>query len=190
MSISKKFIDSNDLLKDSYRLANKILASGFHPDFIVGVWRGGAPVGIAVQEFFKYHGFNCDHTSVVTSSYEGINQQSKTIKVHSLDYLIKTANAEDSLLIIDDVFDSGKSIAALIAEITQKSRKNIPHDIRIAVPWYKPQNSKVNFKPDYYLHETDEWLVFPHELEDLTEEEIMQGKPELNEISDLFKKKS
>ena len=35
---------------------SKILKSGFNPDFIVGVWRGGTPVGIAVQEFLDYFG--------------------------------------------------------------------------------------------------------------------------------------
>ena len=38
---------------------------------------------------------------------------------------------------------------------------------------------------DSYLHETDRWLVFPHELDGLSIEEIRANKPE---ISDLIEK--
>jgi hypothetical protein len=33
-------------------------------------------------------------------------------------------------------------------------------------------------KPDFYVYETDEWLVFPHEIDGLTPEEIRAHKPE------------
>ena len=39
-------------------------------------------------------------------------------------------------------------------------------------------------KPDYFLHETDKWLVFPHELEGLSAKEIIENKPELKELLD------
>ena len=52
--MEKVYISANDLLLDSFRLAEKIVASGFRPDFIIGVWRGGAPVGIAIQEYLEY----------------------------------------------------------------------------------------------------------------------------------------
>jgi hypothetical protein len=62
----------------------------------------------------------------------------------------------------------------------------MPKDVRIACPWYKPKNTKVAIKPDYYVHESDEWLVFPHELSGLTPEEIKQGKSDLTKIMDLL----
>ena len=107
--------------------------------------------------------------------------------MHGLHYLIDHANAEDSLLIVDDVFDSGRSIDALIKQIKKLARNNMPQDIRIACPWYKPKNSKVDIKPDYFIHESDEWLVFPHELSGLTQAEIAEGKPDLANILHLFK---
>jgi|TARA_Y100000310_G_scaffold243910_1_gene248589 hypothetical protein len=51
--VEKEYISAQSLLIDSYKLAKKVLDSGFKPDFIVGVWRGGAPVGIAVQEYME-----------------------------------------------------------------------------------------------------------------------------------------
>lgn len=53
MSNEKHFISAGTLLKDSMALGLKILRSGFRPSHIVGVWRGGAPVGIAVQEVLE-----------------------------------------------------------------------------------------------------------------------------------------
>ncbi len=182
----KVFITSQELLQDSFRLAHQVLESGFRPDFIIGIWRGGAPIGIAVQEYFDFKGIETDHIAVRTSSYYGIGKQSKEIKVHGLHYLIENANAENSLLIVDDVFDSGRSVDALIKQIKAQSRLNTPNDIRVACPWYKPANTQVDLKPDYFVKQSDEWLVFPHELSGLTPDELIEGKQELKAIKDIL----
>ncbi len=180
--MEKIFINAQDLLLDSFKLAVQIYESGFRPDFIIGIWRGGTPVGIAVQEYLDYKGVITDHIAIRTSLYTGINEQSKTVRVHGLHYIIENINAEDSLLIIDDVFDSGRSIKAAIEQLSANTRKNMPYNLKIACTWYKPSNNKVDLIPDYYIHETDKWLVFPHELAGLTIDEIKQGKPELAAI--------
>jgi len=184
--VDKVFITARQLLEDSFRLAHMIYQDGFHPQFIVGIWRGGTPVGIAVQEYFEYRQLETDHISVRTSSYYGINKQAKKIRVHGLHYLIENANADDRLLIVDDVFDSGRSVAALIKAIRKQSRLNAPFEIRVACPWYKPTKNSVKFEPDYYLHESADWLVFPHELAGLEAVEIIKGKKDLGNILDLF----
>lgn len=184
--MDKKFITAQELLEDSFRLAEKVYKDGFRPQFIVGIWRGGAPIGIAVQEFFDYKKVETDHIAVRTSSYVGINQQSKDISVHGLHYIIENANADDGLLIVDDVFDSGRSIQALINQLQLLMRNNMPKDVRTACPWYKPVNKQVNFSPDYFVHESSQWLVFPHELSGLTPDEIIAGKSDLANIKDLF----
>lgn len=180
--MEKTYISANDLLLDSYKLGIKIFDSGFKPDFIVGVWRGGTPVGIAVQEILSYLGAPSDHIAIRTSSYTGIGEQDKKVVVHGLDYIIDHINYDDQLLLVDDVFDSGRSIQAIFERLRKKSRRNTPKDIRIATPWFKPNNNKTKLVPEYYLHETDEWLVFPHELEGLTEDEIFNNKPGVKEI--------
>jgi hypothetical protein len=50
MSITKKYITADELLLDSFQLGVDIYNSGFRPNFIVGVWRGGTPVGIINQK--------------------------------------------------------------------------------------------------------------------------------------------
>jgi hypothetical protein len=184
--MEKTFITAQQLLEDSFRVAAQVYESGFRPHFIIGIWRGGAPIGIAVQEYFDFKKVETDHIAVRTSSYYGIGQQSKTIKVHGLHYLIENANTEDSLLIVDDVFDSGRSVEALMKQIKKLSRANMPKDVRIACPYYKPQNNKTDIVPDYYVHESDEWLVFPHEISGLTPDEIIKGKTDLKNVMHLL----
>ena len=172
----KDYIGADQLLADSFRLGLKILDSGFRPNFIVGVWRGGSPVGIAVQELLEFFGVSTDHIAIRTSLYRGIEQRADEIRVHGLQYVIDTVSADDAMLIVDDVFDTGLSIDALIAEIRARARRNTPDDIRVATVYYKPANNRTRRQPDYWVHETDRWLVFPHELHGLTPDEIRSHK--------------
>lgn len=188
MTVEKKFINAEELLLDSYRLTMQIFESGFKPDFIVGLWRGGSPVGIAVQDCLNYLGIKTDHISVRTSyrgrdTYQQMISQQGAIRVHNTQYLTEHMNAEDSLLIVDDVYSSGLSVKAVIDRLTEKSRKNMAHDVRVAAPWYRSSHNKTGKKPDYYLYDTDQWLVLPYELNGLTDDEIRQHKPLVAELA-------
>ncbi|MDE2435307.1 MAG: hypoxanthine phosphoribosyltransferase [Sphingomonadales bacterium] len=175
--IEKTWLTADRLLEDSYRLANQIAESGFRPTHIVGIWRGGAPVGIAVQELLQYRGIESDHIAIRTASYSGIDQQDKEVRVYALGYLVDTLNPEDHLLVIDDVFDSGRSIEAFLRELAARCRHNMPQTVRVATVYYKPSRNRTALRPDYYVHETEDWLVFPHEICGLTREEIRAHKP-------------
>lgn len=177
--MDKTYLTADDLLIDSFALAEQIYLSGFKPDFIIGVWRGGAPVGIAIQEYLDYLGIQTDHIAIRTSSYTGIGQQEKTVRVHGLDYFINNINADNNVLLVDDVFDSGRSVVAILERMRKKTRRNMPNIIKIATPWYKPKQNITDIEPDFYLHTTDNWLVFPHEVKGLTIEEIKANKPDL-----------
>lgn len=181
--MNKVYISAQQLLEDSFELALKIYECGFKPDYIVGVWRGGAPVGIAVQELLHVLGVESDHIAIRTSSYTGIGQRDKHVQVHGLTYLIKRVESHQKLLIVDDVHDSGLSINQTIIELERACKKNTP-EIRVATPYFKPGNNKTERTPDYYLHKTDDWLVFPHEIDGLSPEEIRENRPELAKIAD------
>lgn len=183
---AKVYLDANELLELSFGLANQIIESGFVPSHIVGVWRGGAPIGIAVQELLEHRGIDCDHIAIRTSSYIGIGQQSRTVKVYALGYLIDTLEAEDALLIVDDVFDTGKSVEALINELQKRCRRNTPRTIKIATVFYKPSKNQTTLTPDYFMRSTEDWLIFPHEIQGLTDEEIRQNKPHAEQILKLY----
>jgi hypoxanthine phosphoribosyltransferase len=175
--MDKIFISADSLLRDSMELARRIIRSGFRPTFLVAMWRGGAPIGIAVQEVLEYHAIRADHIAIRTSSYVGLDQQSKTVRVHALDYLVSRLSAEDQLLLVDDVFDSGRSLEAVLDELKRRCRRNLPEHIRIATVYYKPARNRSALVPDYYVQATEQWLIFPHELQGLTREEILAHKP-------------
>ena len=179
--MDKTVLSAKDLLTDSFELGIKILESGFEPTLIIAIWRGGAPVGMAVQEVLAYCGVESDHIAIRTSSYRGVDDRGE-VAVHGLNYIIKKIRHDDRVLIVDDVFDTGNTIKAVIEEIRRRARGNAPDEIRVAVPWYKPARNETELVPDFYLRETAEWLVFPHELDALTPEEMKIARPELHEI--------
>ena len=176
-AMQKLFISAESLLRDSMELARRIVRSGFRPTFLVAMWRGGAPIGITVQEALEYHGITTDHIAIRTSYYAGVDQTHKTVRVHAIDYLVSQLSAEDELLLVDDVFDSGRSLEAVMEELRRRCRRNLPERIRIATVYYKPERNRSVLVPDYYIHAVSEWLVFPHEIQGLTPEEILAHKP-------------
>ncbi len=178
----KIYLTAQDLLLDSFELGIRIFKSGFRPSFIIGIWRGGTPVGIAVQEILDHLGVETDHIAIRTSSYYGIDKREKKVRVHGLEYVVRNANWEDGLLIVDDVLDTGNSLKAILEALKARMRRNLPRDVRIATAWYKPKKNVTDIVPDFYIHETDDWLVFPHELDGLTREEIFANKPGMKKL--------
>ena len=179
--MNKIVLSAQELLEDSFRLGLQVLEDGFEPTMIIAIWRGGTPVGMAVQEIFAYCGVRSDHIAIRTSSYHGVDKRGN-VSVHGLNYIIKKICHDDRVLIIDDVFDTGNTIVAVIEEIRRRARGNTPEDIRVAVPWFKPSRNETDRVPEYFLHETDEWLVFPHELDALTPEELRTSRPAIASV--------
>lgn len=179
--MDKTVLSAQDLLEDSFRLGVKVLESGFEPTLIVAIWRGGAPVGMALQEVLEYCGVESDHIAIRTSSYHGVDERGE-VAIHGLNYIIKKIRDDDRVLIVDDVFDTGNTIKAVVDEIRSRARGNTPEEIRVAVPWFKPSRNETDMVPDFYLRETAEWLVFPHELDALTPAEMLEARPELHSI--------
>ncbi len=189
--MNKRFIAADDLLLDSFQLAANIFQAGFKPDFLVGLWRGGSAVGIAVQEGLDYFGIKTDHIAIRTS-YTGLPDYSKMvdkadgIRVHGLQYLLENLSSEHSLLIVDDVYSTGSSVSAVIETLSRKTRRNLPKDIRIATVWYRPTDRTIR-PPDYFVHEIADWLILPYELSGLSIEELRAHKPELGGIIDRLR---
>lgn len=186
--MKRTFVAANDLLLDSFRLAVRIRDAAFRPDYLVGLWRGGSAVGIAVQEGLDYFGIPTDHIAIRTSykgreSYAKMVDEANAIGVHGLDYLLDNVSAGHSLLIVDDVYSTGSSVAAVIDRLAAKARRNMPHDIRIATVWYRPTERTLRV-PDFYIHETKDWLVLPYELSGLGIDELRAHKPEIAPVID------
>ena len=186
--MNKIFVAADDLLKDSFQLAADISAAGYQPDFLVGLWRGGSAVGIAVQEGLDFLGTKTDHIAIRTSyrgapSYTEMVSTTDSIRVHGLQYLLENLCSHHSLLIVDDVYSTGSSVKAVIDQIAKKTRRNLPGDIRIATVWYRPSEKTLRV-PDYYVHETQDWLVLPYELTGMSVDDLRESRPELESIID------
>ena len=188
MEIEKLYLTAANLLHDSYVLAEKLVP--FAPNFLVALWRGGTPVGMAVQEYLDYRGIHSDHIAIRTSAYAGIDVMHGEIRVHGLEYIADRLEPEHRLVIVDDVFDTGLTIQAVLKRIRHRCTTNMPPaaNVRIATVYYKPSRNKTTLIPHDYVHETDKWLVFPHELTGLTFEEIVANKEP--EIAAFFRKNS
>ncbi len=182
MSDEIEYLEPQALLEDSFRLAASVYASGYRPTFILAVWRGGAPVGLAVQEYLAYHGVATDHIAIRTSAYAGVDARRRQVEVYGLGYLVKRLTFEDRLLVVDDVFDTGRTIDAIVTRLRQRLRRNMPEEVRIAVPYYKPARNQTALAPHYCQHETSRWLKYPHELDGWQPEEVRRHRPAVYEI--------
>ncbi|MEL0065138.1 MAG: phosphoribosyltransferase family protein [Gammaproteobacteria bacterium] len=180
---NKQFLSEQQVMEDAFRLGVQIYRSGFRPSFIVGLWRGGSTIGIYVQECLQTLGIQTDHIALRTS-YEGaphyeqmVNNPDREIRVHGTQYLLEQLNSDDSLLIVDDVFSTGLNVEAVIQRLRGRLKRNMPDDTRVATLYYKPGSRRIDRDPDYFLHETDNWLVLPYELSGLSNDEIRLHKP-------------
>lgn len=160
-------MDADKFLFDSFRLGRKVYETGFRPKHVISIWRGGTPVGLAVDAYYKSHGVFMNHTTVGTESYVGIGRQEEVV-VKGLDHVIKVICPEDGLLILDDVYESGKTIHKIVETLEKRARANAPKEIMVATLHNKPEKHVWHELPHIFLenHSGDVWIDYPHELAD------------------------
>jgi hypothetical protein len=168
----KHFIGAEELLIDSFKLGLQILEDGFRPDVLLALWRGGSVVGMAIQELFGFAGLEVEHLPIKTSHYETLERVKPEVFVQSLDHLVGSFGQADKLLIVDDVVDTGRTVEAVIETLERTPGCERLKDVRVASIWNKPSMSVTGRMPNYFLYSTDQWLVFPHEMEGLKAEEL------------------
>ena len=165
--MNKIFISANDFQQDCFQLANNIYKSTFIPNIVVGIWRGGSVPAIVIHEYLRYQGLDVLSNVITTKSYVGIGEQSENVKIDISSEVMSNLRISNRILLVDDVVDSGKTIESIFQYFNQKQ---IQGEIKVASVYYKPNVSSII--PDYYIHQTDQWIVFPHELEGLSNNEI------------------
>ncbi len=165
-------IDPDAFLLDTFRLGKKIYDSGFRPKHAISIWRGGTPVGLGVDGYFRSRGLQLSHSTIATDSYTGIGEQGQ-VTVKNLEHLVQVICPEDGLLIIDDVYESGNTIKRIVELLRKMARANAPTEIRVATVHHKPGRSAYTELPLIALHEIEEdvWIDYPHELADLVSDD-------------------
>lgn len=172
----KVYISADQQCRDSFAFARKIYDTGYRPDLLIGLWRGGTPIAISVHEFFVFKGHNCANLPVKCVSYAGL-AQTNSFAIDLPEKFESFLAPGKKILVVDDVFDSGQTAFKL-----KELLLNHGCDPKIATLYYKPENNRTSIVPDFYLKSTQEWIVFPHELEGLTKEEIVEKDPEIAAI--------
>lgn len=167
---TKQYIGANDYLQDNWRLAAAVRKSGWRPDFILGLWRGGAPVAIAVHEFLKETGWDVQHIPLKCASYTGIGLNDGEVVFTHGEMVFGMFRKGDKVLVVDDVFDTGKTAVAV-----KRKMDAIGVDMRMACVYWKPEKNKTVMSPDYFVRDVGgRWIVFPHEISGLTEAEVSE----------------
>jgi hypothetical protein len=155
---------------------------------MVALWRGGAPIGCYIHEVLKWNGCDTDHIAIRTSRYTGIDKVAAEgeVLVHSTTYLVDNLKPKSTILLVDDVWDSGTTIVAFYRKLKESLPFSIDElDIRVATVYYKPLRNRTALKPQYFVRETADWLVFPHELEGMNLAEIEHSRG--TDVANLLK---
>jgi len=133
-------------------LADKICKSGFDPDIIVGISRGGWAPARILSDLMD----NPNLANVRAEFYLGV---AETRGEPSLSQPVSTEVAGKKVLIVDEIADTGKSLKLVRRHLTEQGAA----EVKIATVYYKPWSI---LKPDYYEKETTCWVVFPWEIKE------------------------
>ena len=199
--MKKEFLPYEKVRNNALKMAHRIYHDGFIPDVIYVSLRGGVYLGNVISEYFKIvqrRARPVYYAAVVARSYTGI-RESDEVKVEGWTYSPESLRIGDKVLLIDDIFDTGKTINHLANVILEKG---IPRkDLKIAVHDYKYVYNKAEHlpvQPDYWcrkhelsVKDEDIWIHYcSHELIGLTSEELEKyyysEDPELREVLKLL----
>ncbi len=195
--MKKDFITYDTVRNNALKLAYKIHKDGFIPDVIYVSLRGGAYIGNVMSEYFKIvkkTGRPVFYAAVVARSYTDIHERS-SVMIDGWTYKPEYLRNGDKVLLVDDIYDSGKTINHLGEVIINHG---IPReDLKIAVHDFKDltyEKERMPLLPDYSCRthvinspEEDIWIHYmSHEFLGLTQEELEKyyysSNPELRKI--------
>lgn len=129
-------------------LAERIEKSGFKPDVIVGISRGGWLPARIMSDLLD----NPNLANIKVEFYVDIH---KTTREPVITQHVSVSVKDKRVLVVDDVTDSGKSLRRVWEELLREAR-----EVRTVTLYHKPWSC---FRPDFYARETDAWIIFPWE---------------------------
>jgi hypoxanthine phosphoribosyltransferase len=152
-TVNKQSVNAHIIENMCQDLYQKMNNDSYTPDLIIGISRGGlVPLGYLAGEKM----FNIRNTlSVAVKSYEG-DQHGEISLLHPIHF--EDLKQYKNILVVDDIVDSGQTVRFVLDTL----KTNLPNaSIKTAVLYYKPKVSEL--KPDYYMQETEDWIIFPWE---------------------------
>ena len=130
-------------------LAGRIRKSGYAPDVIVGVSRGGWPPARIMSDLLENQ--NLANMKVVFYKDIGVRNQAPVITQP-----VTSEVAGKRVLVVDDVSDSGLSLRTVYRHLKRKKAR----DVKVCTIYLKPRSV---FTPDFYSRKTSRWVIFPWE---------------------------
>ena len=199
----KEFLPYDSVRIDALKLAHKIYQQDkFVPDVIYTSLRGGAYMANVISEYYKVALKNHKpvlYAAVVARSYPDVSQHS-AVRIDGWTYSPDYLRAGDKIMLVDDIFDSGRTLNYLVGILLERG---VPREnIKIVVHDYKVYKWKeqLPIQPDYWCRkfeisnpEENNWINYnSHELVGLTHEELEENfykpYPDLREVLEpIFK---
>ena len=155
----KLIIDWKEYNLTVEKLAIQIYHSGFKPDMLIGIMRGGAPIIDVLSRIFK---LKCAYLAVESYAGDGIEDQQGEL-VFSREMSSTVQEMQGNLLLCDDLSDTGVTLNKSIDWLKKyPPLKGNIQNIKTAVLWKKKESS---FEPDYCAQklDTNPWIVQPFE---------------------------
>lgn len=139
-----------------FKLGKQINLTGKKYDRIVVIAKGGLTWARVLADYVNIPNIE----AVRVKLYRGIN---KTFKKPEIIQQVKADINGERILLFDDVADSGQTLE-FVEELLLREGAG---QIDTATLFFKPSSKKA---PDFYDHQTNAWIVFPHEIREFIEE--------------------
>ena len=166
------YISPSKIFKLSYDLGKKIKESGFKPDCLLGIIRGGLCITRILSDYLDVQ----DVHVIGVIYYKGIKTtKTKPKLVQDID--VKPLKKK-RLLLVDDVADTGGSLEFIVNLLKRRGIKNF----RVATIHHKPWSK---FKPDYFVSEADKWIIYPWEVGETIELIMKKRMPRKEKLKEL-----
>ncbi|PIS08829.1 hypothetical protein COT75_05115 [Candidatus Beckwithbacteria bacterium CG10_big_fil_rev_8_21_14_0_10_34_10] len=174
------FISWKDLEEICFKLYKKLYQEKLFFDRIVCISRGGLVIARIFSDFL-----DLPISNFTIVSYVSLGKTGKPRIAEKLGVKIKN----ERILLIDEIVDHGTTLKKAYSYLKKFSPKKITSLVPIIKPWTK-------LKPDFWVKETNKWIIFPYEIKETIKElgeiwkkEDLSEKEMKNKLSKIgFKK--
>lgn len=153
--ISYQFHTWSELGDDIFTLSKKILEADLQFDRLIALAKGGLAFSRSLADYLNIK----EVSTIQVEFYTGINsKQSVPVITQSLPVKIR----DEKVLLFDDLVDTGKTMELAKTYLEHHGAQSI----HIATLFEKPHSV---IKPDFFVHETTAWVIFPNEVRETVE---------------------
>ncbi|RLG50709.1 MAG: phosphoribosyltransferase [Thermoproteota archaeon] len=156
-------------------LARKIRESGYNPEMIVGIARGGWIPARILSDLLMVR----EVASMRVLAYRAVGEIQKAEVLQPVSADVRKLK----VLLVDDVADTGESLREAVAHLKSRGAS----EVKVATIYYKPWSA---VKPDYWVYETRKWVIFPWEIREVVEELSSRSSDDLSKAIDAIRRES